>query len=525
MKPTQLFNFVFRYVAPVIVLAGAGFFVYAMGSRPKVERKKLPVRQSIPVEIVRAENHTGPLDIDVSGVAIPFREVVVSSRVGGEVVFKADVLSPGNYVEKDQLLLRVDPTDYDLQVSNYKQELEQTRVELKRLEIDRANTERLLKLHREIVALRQNELDRIQQLGRASATSKSNVEASQLALLTAREEVTNQENTLRRFDTDKTSLENAVSLAELRLEKAQIDLQRTEVRAPFAGVVIANHVEQNGHVAGGGPVATLEDTSAVEVRCNLRSEDMPFVLSTPHDVAAAAEEERVEKRVVNRGEHLVSTSAAAVSQQGMAYRLPPVPVTIEYERSGHVCRWDGVLSRLDGLGVDEATRTVPVRIRVSNPVTQAETTTSGRTIPLARGMFVSVRIHCRPTIPIAVIPESVLRPGKSVWLMHEGRLQMQPVEIAAIAGGRAFIDLTHTPDLASTSIISSPVPNVRNGLPISLMKANKKGEPGKTITNVTTTGGVMSDQDRALVSSSLESMSSQTVSKQEASVVREAAKR
>lgn len=455
MKFGRLLSFAFRWVAPVVVLASSGFFVYAMGSRPTPERKKAPVKKSIPVETLQARVHTGPLDLEVSGVAIPFREVAVSSRVGGEVVFKADALSRGHYVEQGELLARIDPTDYKLQVANLTQELEQARLELERLSIDRTNTERLLTLHQEIVTLRENDLGRTQQLGRASAASKSNVETSQLALLSAKEEVTNHENSLRRYETDQTSLKNSIALAALRLEKAELELQRTEIRAPFAGVVIANHVEQNSHVSAGGVIATLEDTSAVEVRCHLRSEDMPFVLATPPS----------------------SQTSKSTPRPGAAYQLPSIPVTIEYERGGHVCRWDGVLSRQDGLGVDEATRTVPVRIRVSQPVTRAEESLTGRTIPLMRGMFVKVFIHCRPAIPIAVFPESVLRPGKSVWIMEDGRLQMRAVEIAAISNGQAYVDLTNTPQLIKASIISSPVPNVREGVAVALLgKPNGKGK-------------------------------------------------
>ena len=94
MNNRNLTTFVLKWIAPVVVLACAGFFVLAMGSRPKPERKKTPPKKSIPVEVFQASLHTGTLDIETSGVAIPYREVVISARVGGEVVFNLNRLVP-----------------------------------------------------------------------------------------------------------------------------------------------------------------------------------------------------------------------------------------------------------------------------------------------------------------------------------------------------------------------------------------------------------------------------------------------
>ena len=142
------------------------------------------------------------------------------------------------------------------------------------------------------------------------------------------QQTTTLENPLRTFDSQAKSLEMTLQLAKLQLTRAELDLKRTEIIAPFTGVVIANHVEQDGMIASGTVVATIEDTSMVEVRTNLRRDDMTFL-------------------------------------QGGGYDLPQVPVTIEYERGGETYRWDGILSRQDGLGIEEKTRTMPCLLYTS----------------------------------------------------------------------------------------------------------------------------------------------------------------
>ena len=502
MSKRNYIAFILRWVAPVVVLASAASFVYVMGARPKPDRKKNPPRKSIPVQVVTAHRHKGTLDIEVSGVAIPYREVELSARVGGEIVFKSEALSPGNYVRQGQLLLRIDPEDFQLEVTRLEQEVEKANIQLERLALDLANSQRLLKIHGEIVALRQSTIKRNQELRLQRATSESEVEAAQLSLLTAQQQVTTQENQIRGFETEKKLLERSRDLAKLQLQRARLELKRTEIVAPFSGVVIQNHVELNSNVAAGGRVATLEDTSMIEVRCSLQSKDMPFILGTETPLQAAEpDRESVEPRQeieITEGEDAapaptskVSTSEleavgetprrskppVTTSEDGDAYRLPPVPVTVEYQRGEHTFKWSGVLSRQDGLGIDQATRTLPVRIRVPNPA-DSETSTKD-SIALLRGMFVKVRLHCQPTTPIVTIPETVLRPGKTVWLLRDGMLHIEKINIAAINSGTVYVDVSRSPSLFSDHIISSPVPNARNGLAVTLASDSKKGNAAR----------------------------------------------
>ena len=189
----------FHWVAPIAVLLCGGWFVFTMGAREKPKRKKPPVRKSIPVQVVRAMPHPGQLDITANGVVIPFREVELSSRVGGEVVFKSDSLSPGHTVEAGDLLLRIDDSDYKLEVARLEQEVGRAAVELDRLKIDLQNAERLLKINRDMVDLRKREVDRMDQLRQQNAASAADRDAAELAMLTASQQVTVQENQISRF--------------------------------------------------------------------------------------------------------------------------------------------------------------------------------------------------------------------------------------------------------------------------------------------------------------------------------------
>ena len=201
----------------------------------------------------------------------------------------------------------------------------------------------------------------------------------------------------------------------------------------------------------GQTIAGIEDTSRVEVRCSLRKEDLDFLPDR--------------------------TDEADPADPANAYRLPPVPVTIRYARAGREYEWQGILSRQDGLGMDERTRTMPVRILVEDPQA-CKVNTAGREvrpIALVRGMFVHVDLHCTPDRPLLAIPEETIRPGKTVWLMRDQQLVIQPIHIVRIEAGKAYVDARQQLT-RQHSIISSPVPGAKDGLTVTAAAAKPRGE-------------------------------------------------
>ena len=89
-----------------------------------------------------------------------------------------------------------------------------------------------------------------------------------------------------------------------------------------------------------------------------------------------------------------------------------------------------------------------------------------------------VRLHCHPERPLVVVPESVIRPGKTVWVMREDSLHVTPIRIARIEQGEAFIDLSGSSLSPHDTIISSPVPNARQGLAVSLLNNKPRRKQG-----------------------------------------------
>ncbi|MDZ7618211.1 MAG: hypothetical protein U1E05_14490, partial [Patescibacteria group bacterium] len=106
-----------------------------------------------------------------------------------------------------------------------------------------------------------------------------------------------------------------------------------------------------------------------------------------------------------------------------------------YELAGQKYAWQGELSRFDGIGVDDATRTVPCRIAVEHPrdVRLLNPAGPGKAPSgppaLVRGMFVTVRIHAQPNTELLRVPEDAIRPGNRLWLFNNGKLSVVEVRV------------------------------------------------------------------------------------------------
>ena len=78
-------------------------------------------------------------EIHFDGTVVPKREVTVAAEVGGQIVEKTTRCKAGNYVTEGMLLLRIDPRRYELEVRRLRSIVDQAQIDLKQLEIERAN--------------------------------------------------------------------------------------------------------------------------------------------------------------------------------------------------------------------------------------------------------------------------------------------------------------------------------------------------------------------------------------------------
>jgi RND family efflux transporter MFP subunit len=191
-------------------------------TEPKAERTSASKRTAMLVEVTRGERGTFEPVIVVMGTVRAENEIVLSPRVSGEIISVSQSFTPGGFVEEDDVLLQIDPADYEVVLLQRKSELLQASADLE------------LELGRQDLALKDyKDLE-----GTISSEYKSLVlRAPQLDIARSR-----------------------VEAAEAAVRRAELDLERTRIRAPFAAHIINREANVGSQVSPGESLGKLVGT-------------------------------------------------------------------------------------------------------------------------------------------------------------------------------------------------------------------------------------------------------------------------
>ncbi len=393
----------FNFLIPCLLLGLGVFVIIRLGTvqpekRPDLDTtrtgrlKSLPPVRVVELQSLAATGQT--LRLQVDGTVVPYRESRVAAEVAGRIVFKSDQCEAGSYVTEGQLLMRIDPTDHELEVQRLTRLKEQEYQALNEIDQEMVNTKRVIDVAKEDMQLQQREFERQKSMPKGFA-SRAEIDQANRALLAAQQQLVNSENLLELLRKRRVRLEASERLAATQLKGAEINLERTEIRAPIDGVIVNEDSDLNTFVARGTLLVTIEDTSKVEVATSLRMDQLYWVL--------------------NQG-------GSSTTEPSRGYDLPETPAVIEYEMSGRegiTYRWQGRLLSYDGIGVDPVTRTVPVRVVVDSPTEYIDQQGRIRRMEggtaLVRGMYVGVSLLIEPKADLVAIPARALQPGNRVF--------------------------------------------------------------------------------------------------------------
>lgn len=424
--------------------------------QPKKIHQKADV--SVPlmtVEVVPLEQHHAGLDFKVDGEVVPFRSISLVPEVQGRVVFKSELCRAGHSVKEGEVLLRIDPIDYRLEVDRLTESVKQAQSNIEENQVQLENTRKELLIAKEQLAIREQELKRYENSSLPGVYSGSELDSVRSSLLTTRDTVQKLENQILVYETQTARLESVHRREKVDLAQAELDLKRTEVRSPLTGVVMTDDFEVNSYVQKGTSVATLLDTSILEIHCNLYMKQVQWLWRSK---GRPAED-------------------SGTDRSALAYTFPPTPVTVRYELEGDLWEWNGTLQTLGGGGMDAQTRMVPCRVTVDQPRavrlgTKKESFSISVPPPtLLSGMYVSIVVHANPDIPLYRIPEKALQPGNRIWTATDGTLRQHHIRVATTTPDRHVLFYAESEKLTPADlVVVSPLADSPEGTSVKITR-------------------------------------------------------
>jgi len=225
-----------KIVIPIVVLiagiAAAVVITSARKAPPRVDRPALgPLVEVLPVEVTDV-----PVVVSGHGEVVARVSVDIVPQVAGKVVSTHPSLVAGGFFKRGEVLIEIDPRDYELAV-------------------ERAQA--------------------------AVARAKVSLEREQAEAEVAREEWNGlhpdeEPTALVVRDPQIRQAEAEYAAAEADLSIANLNLERTRLSLPFDGVVVSESVDVGQFVGNGSRLATVYGTDMVEVRVPLDSREMAW---------------------------------------------------------------------------------------------------------------------------------------------------------------------------------------------------------------------------------------------------------
>ena len=120
-SPTSKYGvFVLRLILPItIIIIGSLCLLYLLKTSPKSKRQP-PIRQARLVEYTSIEPANIPIKVNAMGTVIAAQEIDLQSQVSGKIIKLSPELVRGGTFQKNQMLVEIEPNDYELLVNKEK---------------------------------------------------------------------------------------------------------------------------------------------------------------------------------------------------------------------------------------------------------------------------------------------------------------------------------------------------------------------------------------------------------------------
>lgn len=362
----------------------------------EVEQQATRVLPQVEVKNIRVGNYQA--QVLGYGETKPRFELEYAAEVSGRVEWLSDEFEAGETVKKNALLAKLDATTYEQAVAAAKYDIATAKQEL-------------------LEEQRQGEQAR-------SEWQRSGLTGEPNSPLVLREP---------QLASAQAKLENA----QKSLEKAKNDLGKTEIRAPFDGVVVSRDIQPGSYLNAGTNVATLYSIDRIEIEIPLSD----------------------------------SQWANLPKQSAMT------EWTATITDSTGANQWDAKIERSYQY-VAQDTRQRSIVLIVDKPLEQTE--------PLFPGTFIQAKIEGTEVDNLWQLPSSALSQQGEIWTVDtQGLLEKSSAQKVFERQGYIYVEPTE--DTNNAQVVMRPLSNFKEG-----MKVDPRTTETSNITEVSNTTAISS---------------------------------
>jgi RND family efflux transporter MFP subunit len=364
-------------IAILLISASITFILFL--TEPEAEREGATKKTAMLVDVAKVSSGDFTPTVVATGSVQAAKDIILSPQVGGQVVKISENFIPGSFVKKGEILIQINPADY------------RNTLELRKRDLELAKSNLSIELGRQDVARKDFEL-----IGQEMSPENR--------ALVLREP---------QLEAEKAN----VKAAEAAVDQAQLNLERTTIRAPFDAHIISRNTNIGAQLAPGAEIGRLVGMDEYWVVANVPMGKVNWLTFSDGD-----------------------------SGVGSAVKIYSNNWPEGQHRKGKLFRLVGAL--------DAQTRLARVIVSVPDPLVRKA---SMDTLPpLMIGAFVECHIQAKKIEDVVRVNRDYLRQNGTVWVMEKGKLRIRDVAIvfqdadyAYISSGVSKDDQIVTTDLSA----------------------------------------------------------------------------
>ncbi len=387
-----------------ILLGGIAITTLIFSTEPEAQTEGASIETAMLVDVIRVQSGTYKPIIVATGNVQPVEDVILSPLVSGQIIRRDPAFSPGGFVKKNQVLLQIDPSDY------------KNTLELRKSELLQCQTTLDTEMGRQQIAEQDLKL----------ITNDS---------LFGSDPLSEGERQLVLRQPQLNAVKATILGAKASMEQAQLNLERTTIRAPFDAHILSQNVTRGSQVGQGDNLGRLVGTDYYWVTATVPVSKLQWLRFPDNDTEKGA---------------MVHITNSTDWPQGLY-------------REGYL---DKQIGALDG-----QTRLARILIKVADPL--AKSTALKEKPKLMIGTFVEVNIQANPIENVVRLKRDYVRSNNTVWVMKDGKLEIRDVDIELTDNEYAYIQSGLN---EGEQVVITDLSTVSNGIGLRTRSAGTENE-------------------------------------------------
>ena len=352
-SPMKWLGRLIRLAIILCVLTGSVLVAYYWMTHRPIAQRRPPQKEATLVEVIPVHLGTAQIQVRASGMVVPAKKIQLPVRVSGQISQIDPQFLPGGMFKEGQEILRLEQEDYKIALR------------LRQADYVKAESSRKLEMGQQSVAQREYEL-----MG---------------------ETVGKGDESLLLRKPQLESIQATCQAAKAALDRADLDLSRTIISAPFNAMIATQNVDLGSFVNPGTPLATIVGTDYYWIELSVPVDELRWLDIPGYNSDQASTVKVYNGEAWGKGVFRTATLKKLLTEVG------------------------------------SMDRTARLLVEVEDPLhLQAETERH----PLILNDYVNALIEGAVLQAVGTIPRTALHDGNNVWIMTaENTLEMRQVEI------------------------------------------------------------------------------------------------